>query len=75
MMDVEGDVLSVPRTQRRAPASPLAEIVADNRDRNAAIVVAYSTGAYSYREIAGYFGIHLATVGRIVRRAMLQCEN
>ncbi len=30
----------------------------------------YATGAYSYREIAEYFSVHLATVGRIVRTAM-----
>jgi transposase len=28
--------------------------------RNDAIVAAYATGAYSYREIAEYFGLHLA---------------
>ncbi|MEA3275746.1 MAG: helix-turn-helix domain-containing protein [Pseudomonadota bacterium] len=39
------------------------------------MVAAYATGAYSYREIAAHFGVHLATVGRIVRGAMQQCEN
>lgn len=29
----------------------------------------------SYREIARHFGLRLATVGRIVRRRMLQSEN
>ena len=36
----------------------------------AAMVAAYATGAHCYREIAEYFGVHLATVGRIVRKAM-----
>ena len=44
-------------------------------DRNAAIASAYATGAYTYREIAEYFGVHLATVGRIVREQMQRCEN
>ena len=35
--------------------------------RNAAIVMAYATGAYSYQEIADYFKIHFTTVGRVVR--------
>ncbi len=67
-----GDGLSVPKAQRRKPAPPLHEIMAAHADRNAAIVAAYATGAYSYREIAAHLGIHLATVGRIVRSAMLQ---
>ncbi|MEN8130092.1 MAG: helix-turn-helix domain-containing protein [Pseudomonadota bacterium] len=61
--------------QRRSPAPSLADIAVSHGERNAAIVAAYATGAYSYREIAEHFGIHLATVGRIVRRAMLQSEN
>ena len=30
---------------------------------------------YSVPEIAEHFSVHLATVGRIVRTAMQQCEN
>lgn len=69
---VRGDVLTVPQAQRRPPAPALADISANHPDRNTAILVAYRTGAYSYREIAEHFGIHLATVGRVVRRAMQQ---
>ncbi len=68
--NVQGDELSVPRAQRRAPAPTLEKIAAKHRDRNKAISVAYTTGAYSYREIAEYYGLHLATVGRIVREKM-----
>ncbi|MDH4275546.1 MAG: helix-turn-helix domain-containing protein [Gammaproteobacteria bacterium] len=35
----------------------------------------YETGGYSYREIAEHLGLHLATVGRIIRWRMLQGEN
>lgn len=72
---VQGDELSVPRAQRRGPAPSLAAIAAKHRDRDKAVVAAYATGAYSYREIAEHFGIHLATVGRIVRARMLQGET
>jgi len=72
---IEGDALSVPQAQRRPPAPPLADIAALHGDRNTAIVAAYSTGAYSYRKIAAHFGIHLATVGRVVRKMMQPCEN
>jgi putative transposase len=67
---VDGDVLSVPQLQRRPPALPLKQIAATSNSRDAAIVTAYATGAYSYRVIGGYFSIHLSTVGRIVRAGM-----
>jgi len=67
---ISGDQLTVPRTQRRPPPPTLSEIAMASPDRNAAIVSAYATGAYSYRRIGEHFGIHLATVGRIVRSAM-----
>ncbi len=72
---IDGDALSVPHAQRRPPAPRLAEIAAHYTTRDDAIVVAYATGAYSYREIAEHYNIHLATVGRIVRRAMQRSEN
>jgi REP element-mobilizing transposase RayT len=68
---LEGDALSVPQAQRRPPPPSLADIAARHPERNDAILAAYSTGAYSYREIGKHFGVHLATVGRIVRNAML----
>jgi len=58
---------------RRAPA--FAAIAAKYRKRDEAIVAAYTSRAYSYREIAEHFGLHLATIGRIVRAGMLQGEN
>ncbi|MCP5419013.1 MAG: transposase [Gammaproteobacteria bacterium] len=67
---ISGDSTSIPRFQQRPPAPSLADIAAQQDDRNAAIVAAYATGAYSYRRIAEHFGIHLATVGRIVRSAL-----
>ncbi|MGA7983088.1 MAG: sigma factor-like helix-turn-helix DNA-binding protein, partial [Chromatiaceae bacterium] len=73
--EIGGDRLSVPLAQRGPPAQPLAQIAEDSGERNAAMVAAYAMGAYTYREIAEHFGVHLATVGRLVRRGMQQCEN
>jgi putative transposase len=67
---VEGDELSIPKVQRRKPAPTLEAITTKHTDRNEAIIEAYATGVYSYREIAEHHGIHLATVGRIVRSWM-----
>lgn len=65
----EVDEMNVPKVQRRAPAPPLAEIAKRTASRNEAIVAAYATGAYSYRQIADHFGLHLVTIGEIVRKA------
>jgi hypothetical protein len=74
-MKVQGDELSVAKIQRRSPAPPLTTIAEQHQERDDAIVAAYETGAYSYREIAEHFDLHLATIGRVVRKRMLQCEN
>ena len=66
-LDPEKDDVQIPRAQRRPPAPPLATIARRMSDRNAAIKAAYDTGAYSYQQIADYFGLHFTTVGRIVR--------
>ena len=72
---IAGDTLSAPQAQRRPPALPLAQIAQDSGERNAAIVAAYATGAYTYRELAEHFGADFATVLRLVRKGMQQCEN
>lgn len=74
-MEIKGDELSIPKAQRRAPSQSLRAISKQHPERNDAIVAAYATGAFSYREIGKYFGLHLATVGRIIRHHVLQGEN
>ena len=64
--DVRDDV-QIPVAQRRPPPASLPEIERSAENRNAAIVAAYATGAYSYQQIADHFGVHFTTVGRIVR--------
>jgi putative transposase len=63
------DNVQIPRAQRRPKPPPLAKIAKRAPDRNAAIVLAYATGRYSYRQIADFFGVHFTTAGRIVQRA------
>ncbi len=66
-VDARDDV-QIPVAQRRPPPASLPEIERSAENRNAAIVVAYATGAYSYQQIADHFGIHFTTVGTVVRR-------
>lgn len=72
---VEGDPLGIPMIHRRPPAPMLEAVAARYPERHAAIVTTYATSAYSYREILAYDDVHLATVGRIVRRAVQQGKN
>ncbi|MGB1109435.1 MAG: REP-associated tyrosine transposase [Gammaproteobacteria bacterium] len=70
-----GQAVTIPRAQRRPPPAPLEAFERRYAERNQAIVAAYRSGAYSYQQIADHFGIHPATVGRVVRAGMQQCET
>lgn len=59
--------VQIPIAQRRAPAKTLQQIEKSAATRNAAIIQAHGTGAYSYQKIAEHFGLHFTTVGRVVR--------
>ena len=63
----------IPRLQRQARAAPLATFLAIS-NRNEAVAKAYATGGYSQKEIAQVFGIHYATVSRIVKPAVKLLE-
>ena len=59
----------IPRAQRLAlnPAAPLEYFVA-LPERNTAIAQAFASGAYTQQQIAQSFGLHYASVSRIVRK-------
>ena len=61
--------VQIPVAHRRGIAPSLQQIEKAAADRNAAMVRAHATGAYSYQQIAEHFGIHFTTVGRVVRDA------
>ncbi|SDH04937.1 transposase [Nitrosomonas sp. Nm132] len=61
------DDINIPQVQRRSPAKPLAEIAKAHKNRDRAIVAAYTTGEYSYQDIGTFFNLHFTTVGNIVR--------
>lgn len=61
--------INIPKLQRRALPPPLDKIASTYAERNQAIVAAHATGAYSYQQIGDFFGVHLTTVGKIVRKA------
>ncbi|MCZ4305723.1 transposase [Zoogloeaceae bacterium G21618-S1] len=63
------DTVNIPKAQRRPPPPALGAIARTHQDRDAAMVAAHATGAYSYQQIAEHFGVHFTTVGRVVRAA------
>jgi putative transposase len=59
--------VQIPVAHRRPLPPTLPQIESRAANRNAAILRAHGTGAYSYQQIAVHFGVHFTTVGRIVR--------
>jgi len=59
--------IQIPKTQKRAKPESLNHYEAKVSNRDEAIVKAYSSGGYSYQELANYFDLHFTTVGKIVR--------
>ena len=49
--------------------------MSNHPNRDDTIAEAYATRMLGYREVAEYFGIHKATVGRIACFTMQQYEN
>ena len=58
--------LSLSRLQHQSKAAPLS-VFAAMPVRNDAIMQAYATGRYGQKEIAIAFGLHYASVSRIVK--------
>ena len=62
------NISEIPRVQRRALARPLS-YYASLSDRNEGITAAYQTGDYTMKAIADEFGVHYATISRVVKKA------
>ena len=59
--------LQIPKVQKRAKTKSIAYYDKAASNRNDAILNAYGSGAYSYQELGNYFGLHLTTIGKIIR--------
>jgi REP element-mobilizing transposase RayT len=64
----------ISRAQRRAAAPALSHFI-KQPERNRAMAQAYATGCYSLKEIGEAFGLHYATVSRLVRAAEMASEE
>lgn len=65
--EINVQATEIPRVQRHTP--PLREIAAGPGTRNDAIRRAHASGQFKLAEIGRYFGVHYATVSRIINRA------
>jgi len=69
LIDGGKDLSEIPSSQRRCIAASLEEYEEKNNSRNEAIAAAYASGGYTLKEIGDYFGLHYATVSRLVPNA------
>lgn len=63
------NISEVPRAQRRRAPKSLAEYASSEDSRNGAIHQAFQSGGYSQKEIGEYFGLHYATISKILKQA------
>ena len=61
------DLSEIPKSQRRKKAKSLEYYAKQARNRNEAIMTAFSSGGYSMKEIGGYFGLHYSWVSRVIK--------
>jgi len=70
-IESDKDLSEIPKRQRRKKAKSLEYYAAHTRNRNEAIVTAYSSGGYSMKDIGkdigDYFELHYSWVSRIVQ--------
>jgi REP element-mobilizing transposase RayT len=64
-----GDIQEVPRVQRRPPAKSLEWYEAQYEQRDSSMIAAYRSGDYTMKAIADWFGVHYATVSRVLKKA------
>ena len=63
----EGNLRELSIAHKRSLALSLDDYAAQSESRNAAMVLAYRSGAYTMAEIATYYSVHYMTVSRAVR--------
>jgi len=67
LIEKKVNIEEVPLLQKRAVAHSLVDYERKYRNRNDAIVAAYSSGGYTLKELGEYFDRHYSTISRIVK--------
>ncbi|MCZ6803431.1 MAG: addiction module toxin RelE [Proteobacteria bacterium] len=67
-LTVDADLSEIPLAQKRSVAKPLTYYTNRYKDRDRAIFEAYSSGAYSMKQIGEHVGLHYSRVSRVIRK-------
>ncbi len=65
-LTVDVDLSEVSLAQKRSVAKPLDYYINRYKDRDRAILEAYSSGAYSMKQIGDSVGLHYSRVSRVI---------
>ena len=68
-LTIDADLSEIPLAQKRSVAKPLTYYTNRYKDRDKAILEAYSSGAYSMKQIGEHVGLHYSRVSRVIRKA------
>ncbi len=68
-IDPQMNLIDIPKTQYESERYTLEEIKQNTGTRNKGIQVAYKSGQFSLKEIGDYFGLHYASVSKIVKKS------
>ena len=69
LIDKDKELSEIPSSQRRALQMSLEQYELEQGTRDQAIMLAYSSGGYTQKEIGDHFGLHYSRVSRILAKA------
>lgn len=67
-IDLGKDLSEIPKSQKRSKPRALSYYESKSDSRNAAIISSYSSGGYSMKSIAEYYGLHYSWVSRLISK-------
>ena len=67
LVDGDKDLSEIPSSQRRGIVKKIEEYEHEANSRNDAIALAYRSGGYTLKELGEHFGLHYATVSRLLK--------
>jgi len=68
-LNVKTDLSEIPLAQKRSVAKPLTFYTTRYKNRDKAILEAYSSGAYTMKNIGEHVGLHYSRVSRVISKA------
>jgi len=66
-LESDKDLSEIPKSQRRKKVKSLEYYAKHTRNRNEAMMAAFSSGGYSMKDLGDYFGLHYSWVSRVIK--------